>query len=260
MVRLAASCAAAALLRWRTPFTEKRFDCRAVTLVGDRGMIRSDQKAQAKAAGFHFITALTKPQIEKLLLQGVFQMELFEEQVCEVISETDQRYVLRRNPMRQPEMAESRAQKRQSVQKAIAGAQAYLAAYRRAKVKTQKKKIADKINRLGVSQWLKAKVHKGRLVLEEDTAALEEQAQLDGCYVIQTDLKKDQASAQTVHDRYKDLALVEEDFRTMKTGHLEMRPWFVRKKENTYAHALTCMLALKVRRRLKEAWEPYDLT
>jgi transposase len=157
-------------------------------------------------------------------------------------------------------MAESRSQKRQSLQKAIADAQDYLTAHRRAKVKTQKKKIAEKINRLGVSQWLKVKVHKGRLVLEEDTAALEEQAQLDGCYVIQTDLKKDQASAQTVHDRNKDLALVEEDFRTMKTGHLEMRPWFVRKKENTYAHALTCMLALKVRRRLKEAWEPYDLT
>jgi hypothetical protein len=33
-----------------------------------------------------------------------------------------------------------------------------------------------------------------------------------------------------------------------------------RAKVNTHAHALTCMLALKVRRRLKAAWEPYDLT
>src|SRR5580704_826846 len=61
-------------------------------------------------------------------------------------------------------------------------------------------------------------------------------------------------------DRYKELAKVERDFRTLKTGHLEFRPWFVCKEENTHAHALTSMLALKVRRRLEKAWWPIEVT
>ena len=63
-----------------------------------------------------------------------------------------------------------------------------------------------------------------------------------------------------MHDRYKDLALVERDFRTLKTGHLELRPWFVCTEDNTQAHALTSMLALKVRRHLEQAWWPLEVT
>ncbi len=68
------------------------------------------------------------------------------------------------------------------------------------------------------------------------------------------------ADTRTVHDRYKDLAKVEADFRTLKHGHLEIRPWHVRTEDNTRAHALTAMLALKIRRRLQSAWEPLNLT
>jgi hypothetical protein len=85
-------------------------------------------------------------------------------------------------------------------------------------------------------------------------------AQLDGCYVLETDLQARQAPAQVIHDRYKDLALVERDFRTLKSGHLEFRPWHVRTADNTQAHALTAMLALKLRRHLERAWWPLEVT
>ncbi len=80
---------------------KKELGCEGVTLVGDRGMIRTDQKAAAQKAEFHFITALTKPQIQKLLADKVLQLELFEEQVHEVLGEDGRRFVLRRNPVRQ---------------------------------------------------------------------------------------------------------------------------------------------------------------
>jgi hypothetical protein len=80
-----------------------------------------------------------------------------------------------------------------------------------------------------------------RLVLTLDAPALQVAAQLDGCYVVETDLQPAQADAQTIHDRYQDLALVERDLRTLKTGHLEFRPWFVCTADNTQAQALyTC--------------------
>src|SRR6266436_5475347 len=54
---------------------KKQLGCEGVTLVGDRGMIRADQKAAAQQADFHFVTALTKPQIQKLLAAKVLRSE-----------------------------------------------------------------------------------------------------------------------------------------------------------------------------------------
>jgi transposase len=239
---------------------KRELGCEGVTLVGDRGMIRHDQKAAAQKADFHFITALTKPQIEKLLAADVLQLELFEENVNEVISEDGRRFVLRRNPLRQQELQRAREQKRQALEAALQKANTYLDQHRRAKVRTQRRHLAAQIQRLKVQGWLELTVKKQRLALTLDSQALRAQAQLDGCYVVETDLKTRQAQAQTIHDRYKDLALVERDFRTLKSGHLDFRPWFVCTQDNTQAHALTAMLALKVRRHLERAWWSLEIT
>jgi hypothetical protein len=239
---------------------KKELGCEGVTLVGDRGMIRTDQKAAAQKAEFHFVTALTKPQIQKLLAAKVLQLELFEEKVHEVLGEDGRRFVLRRNPVRQAELQRAREQKHQALEAALTKANTYLAEHPRAKVATQHRSLAARLESLKVQDWLKLTVRKQRLVLSLDAAALKAAAQLDGCYVVETDLQPAQADAQTIHDRYKDLAFVERDFRTLKTGHLEFRPWFVCTEDNTQAHALTSMLALKVRRHLERAWWPLEVT
>jgi hypothetical protein len=239
---------------------KKELGCEGVTLVGDRGMIRTDQKAAALKAQFHFITALTKPQIQKLLAQKVLQLEFFEEQVHEVLGEDGRRYVLRRNPVRQEELQRAREQKQQALEAALQKANTYLEEHPRAKAATQRRHLAARLENLKVQDWLQLTVRQRRLVLSRDAQALQAAAQLDGCYVVETDLPPAQADAQTIHDRYKDLAFVERDFRTLKTGHLEFRPWFVCTEDNTQAHALTSMLALKVRRHLERAWWPLEVT
>jgi len=223
-------------------------------------MIRADQKEAAKEAGFHFITALTRSQIKKLLAEQVLQLELFDQRVHEVILEDGRRFVLRCNPIRQAQMRQSREQKQRALEEAVRKANKYLEDHPRAKVETQRKQLAARLASLNVQDWLKLTVNQRQLVLSLDAQALQAAAQLDGCYVIETDLKMTQAAAQTVHDRYKDLARVERDFRTLKTGHLEFRPWFVCTEENTQAHALTAMMALKVRRYLERAWRPLGVT
>lgn len=239
---------------------KKELGCTSVTMVGDRGMIKADQKEAAREAGFHFISALTKPQIQRLLHEKVLQLELFEEQVCEIAGQSGTRYVLRRNPVRQEELARTRQAKREALELEVHKANEYLAAHRKAKLQTQQAGLCGRMKRLGVESWLKLEA-KGRcLELSADEQKLQEHSQLDGCYVIQTDLPEAEAGTQMVHDRYKDLAQVERDFRIMKTGHLEFRPWFVCTEDNTRAHALTSMLALKVRRHLERGWEKLDLT
>jgi len=239
---------------------KKELGCEGVTLVGDRGMIRSDQKAAAQKAEFHFVTALTKPQIQKLLADKVLQLELFEEKVQEVLGPDGRRFVLRRNPVRQEELQRAREQKQKTLEAALQKANTYLDEHPRAKVATQRRRLTAQLQRLKLQDWLKLRVKKQRLVLTLDEPARKAAAQLDGCYVVETDLKTHQADKQTIHDRYKDLALVERDFRTLKSGHLDFRPWFVCTQDNTQAHALTSMLALKIRRHFEQAWWPLEIT
>ena len=56
------------------------------------------------------------------------------------------------------------------------------------------------------------------------------------------------------------LASVERAFRTCKTGHLEMRPIYVRRADNTRGHALVVMLAYLIVRQLRRAWADLDAT
>jgi hypothetical protein len=65
----------------------ERFGAQAVTFVGDRGMIKGPQIEQLQQYSdqeFHYITAITKPQIEKLLQEDAIQISLFDQELGEV--------------------------------------------------------------------------------------------------------------------------------------------------------------------------------
>lgn len=236
----------------------ERFGCRRVTFVGDRGMIKSTQIA-ILPEGFHYITAITKPQIRLLIKKGVVQLGLFDEQLHE-IEDGVVRYILRRNPVRADEIAANRLSKRQSIEKKVEQKNLYLKEHQRAKVSTAAKEIRERIERLKLDKWLHVQEQGRALVLEVLEDSLAEEARIDGCYVIKTDLPREAADKRTVHDRYKDLALVEKAFRNCKTSFLEVRPVYVRTEKSTRGHVLTVMLAYMIVRHLQQAWEEFDLT
>ena len=233
-----------------------------VTFVGDRGMIKGPQIEQLAAQGFHYITAITKPQIEGLLKSGVFEMELFDQGLAEV-SEAGIRYILRRNPRRAAEMAATRQSKLQRVERKLEETNLYLLQHPRATLSCALKTVAQEIEKLKLSNWaavLASKPGSRSLRLEIDQQALEEEAKLDGCYVLKTDLKSEEANKELVHERYKDLALVEQAFRISKTVELEMRPIHVRKETSTRGHALVVMLAYRLVSELSRRWGQLNLT
>jgi transposase len=237
----------------------QRFACERVTFVGDRGMIKSGQIEDLSKAGFHYITAITKPQIETLLKTGLLQMALFDDTLCEV-EQVGVRYILRRNPRRAEELAASRADKQASVETLRQQLNGYLSEHPRAKVATAQKAVRAKIVKLKLEPWLQIELEERSLKLTVNQDALDEAARLDGCYVLKTDLPASAAATQTVHDRYKDLTLVEQAFRTCKTAHLETRPVYVRTEDHTRGHVLVVMLAYLVRRELSRAWTALDVT
>ena len=238
----------------------ERFGAKQVVFVGDRGMIKGPQIEQVGEAGFQYITAITKPQIETLLARGEIQMEFFDETLTEVTTQDGRRYVLRRNPLRAEEMAASREDKKASVEELAATQNTYLAEHSRAIVDVAVRKLTEKIERLKLDGWLCAAASGRTVSLEEDAQALAEASKLDGCYCLTTDLTAEQASKETVHDRYKSLAQVERAFRTSKTGHLELRPIHVRLERRTRGHAFVVMLAYRLVMELARRWRSLDVT
>src|SRR5215475_2754289 len=238
----------------------QRFGGGAITFVGDRGMIKGPQIDALHDQGFHFITAITKPQIDALLTQGVLQMSLFDAPLAEVTTSEGQRYVLRRNPERAKDIAASRESKYRALNKATVEANDYLATHPRANRDTQLKNLSGRAAKLRISGWTRFNLGGRGIALGKDREALAEAAKLDGCYVLKTDLSQTAASKEVVHDRYKDLALVEWAFRESKTVHLEMRPVHVRLETRTRGHAFVVMLAYSIIRALAMLWRDLDLT
>jgi transposase len=238
----------------------RRFGQGEVVFVGDRGMIKTPQVEELRDHGFHYITALTKPQIESLLASGVLQMSLFDVQLAEVISQEGHRYVLRCNPVRAQEIAHSRKDKVGSLEKAVSQYNQYLKEHPRAKVEVGRRILQEKAQKLRISDWIFLDVEQRRFSVRVNTEALAEVSKLDGCYVLHTDLPPVLVSKETIHDRYKDLTLVEKAFRTCKTVQLEMRPIYVRLEDRTRGHAFVVMLAYRIIQELAKRWSALNLT
>jgi len=238
----------------------ERFGGSNVTFVGDRGMIKNQQVEDITKYGFHYITAITKPQIETLLANGVLQMDLFDKQLAEVESDHGIRYIVRRNPERALEMQQSRNSKLASLRQLMKKQNEYLTGHPRASAAVALRKINDRCEKLKISKWVKAEASGRNISLITDQQALVEIEKLDGCYVLKTDLHKKAADKKTVHSRYKDLSQVEWAFRTSKTVHLNMRPVNVRLASRTRGHVFVVMLAYRIAQELTHRWNRINLT
>jgi transposase len=236
----------------------KDYGCSNVTLVGDRGMIKSDQIEELNNAGFHYITAITKSQIKKLINDDVIQMSMFDNDLKEIESD-GVRYILRCNPLRTEEIRWNRSEKLKVVRKLLEERNEYLRDHPRAKVETAMKKVNSKIGKLKMKAWLFVESVERKLELRIDQGALDEISELDGCYVIISDLDKS-IKKEEIHGRYKDLYSVEQAFRCSKTEMIEMRPWYVQCEDSTRGKALVVMLAYLMVRHLKKMWSEMNLT
>jgi hypothetical protein len=226
-------------------------------------MIKGPQIEQLQAEedlDLHYITAITKPQIESLLKNDTIQLGLFDEAIAEVVDEdADVRYVLRRNPQRATEMAETRESKFAKLQQLVAEQNTYLEEHSRATVCVARRKVEARHKNLRLPA-IDVSVNERTIEISKKADAWQEAAKLDGCYCLKTDLPTQLAPKETVHDRYKDLSKVEWAFRTCKTVVLKARPVFVCRASRTRGHLLVVMLAYLLIQELYRCWCEFDLT
>jgi len=237
----------------------KTFRVENVVFVGDRGMIKQAQISEVDEEKFNYITAITKPQIEKLIRTGTFQLELFADRICEV-EDNGVRYVLHRNPLRAKEVEENRESKFKKLETRLKEKTVYLREHPKASVEVATRDIDAAVKKYKFQDWVKVKSEERTLLLEIDEDERSKKHRLDGCYAIKTDLKDATVGAEVIHGLYKDLAKVEHAFRTMKSGHLEVRPIFLRKEDRTRGHVFVVMLAYLLEKEIYEYWKELEVT
>jgi len=237
----------------------EQFGAQEVVLVGDRGMIKAKGRVLLQEHGFRYITSLTDPEVRKALADGTLQLELFDEQVTEVQGD-GKRYVLRRNPAMTQRVRSRRADQLRRVQEKVDARNAKVAKSKRARPDVSLREAQTWLETYKLHRYIHAELRGREVRLVVDEAARQELECLDGCYVVVTDVPREQADAETIWKRYGDLQRVERDFRTMKTSLLEVRPIFLRKANRTRAHVLVTMLALKLARELRRRVAPLGLT
>jgi transposase len=226
------------------------FGIAEVVMVGDRGMIKAKGKAALSAEGWRYITALTDAQVRTLLKQGVLQPDLFDAHLCEV-EHDGKRLIVHRNEAVRIREERRRADKLQQLQEKIAERNGFVAKSKRASAEKGLAVLQRWVKSHKLGKFVTLSLEERGIVCAIDAVAMEEDALLDGCYILETDVPKALLDAKTVDERYRDLQQVERNFRPVKTTFLEIRPIFLRKAERTKAHVFVAMLALKITRQFE---------
>ena len=229
---------------------KEQFGMAEVVMVGDRGMIKAQGKAALSAQGLRYITALTDAQVRTFLKEGVLQTDLFDAPLCEV-EHNDKRLIVRRNETVRVREERRREDKLAQLQAKVAERNAFVKDSKRASAAAGLAALQGWVKRHKLAGFVTLTLNERVIVCTLDEEAKAQDALLDGCYLLETDVPLALMDAKTVDARYRDLQKVERNFRTVKTTFLEIRPIFLRKAERTKAHVFVAMLALKITRRFE---------
>jgi transposase len=222
---------------------KKDYGLRDIVLAGDRGMITAARLPDLSEAGIRSITALTHPQILKLVERKVIEPGLFDERSIAEVHDPDAvglRYMLCRNPL----TAEKEHRTRQALIGKTREALEKLAQSRKRRtIEELGAAVGKALARWKVGKFFTWRVAGGKLEWELDQQRVEREQALDGCYVVRTDTSEQAFDKNAAVACYRRLAEVERDFRQLKTVAIEIRPTYHHKDERIEAHVFLCMLA-----------------
>jgi hypothetical protein len=243
-----------------------RYGIEKIIFVGDRGMItQSTIESLKDEEDLQTIGALTHGEMMTLLKNKVITIDLFDERrIPEVTDPADptRRYCLCRNP----QTAQRESETRQRLLDLTTTALAEIAAYKRAttveKLGARVGKILAKYKMGKFIQWSidadpeKVTSRQHRLVWSIDNDKVAQEKRFDGCYIVTSDVSKDQMNTLEVVHAYKSLTFVERAFRNLKTVQLEIRPVYHKTDERIRSHVLLCMLAYYLQWHMEQRLAP----
>ena len=241
-----------------------RFGIGRLVMVGDRGLLTSARvEALRELGGVGWITTLRAPAIAALADAGVVQPSLFDQtNLAEVAHPDDpgERLVVCRNPLLGAERARKRAELLAATQAELDKVVAAVQAGRLADPATIGVKVGRVLGRFKMAKHFTLDIADRHFAYTPNQPAIDTEAALDGIYVVRTSMAARELGAAEVVEAYKRLALVERDFRSLKTVDLELRPIHHHLEQRVRAHVLVCMLAAYLVWHLRQAWAPLTFT
>ena len=238
----------------------RRFGFTTLVLIVDRGMAtRANLQTLAAEPGIGWVTALKAPQLKRLVKQGSLQLSLFDEQNLGEITSLDypgERLVVCRNPLVAAERARKRDDLLAATEAALAPIKERVDAGTLAGAAQIALAVGQVINKRKVKKHLQLVIADNRFAYARKQEQIDEEAALDGFYVLRTNLAEQTLTAPDVVRSYKQLAHAERAFRTLKSPELEIRPIRHRREDRVRAHAFLCLLAYYLEWHLRQAWAP----
>ncbi|MGH2850165.1 MAG: IS1634 family transposase [Solirubrobacteraceae bacterium] len=242
-----------------------RFGLAKVTVVADRGMVtKANIETLAATEGVSWITALKAPTIKKLVRDGVFQPSLFDQQNLAEITNVEEfpgeRLIVCRNPL----VAAQRARKRQEL---LDATEAELDAI---KVRVDAGRllgaaqiglaVGPALKRFHVKKHFDVQISDMEFNYTRKQQEIDEEAALDGFYILRTSLQESDVRAGDVVRAYKNLEQAERAFRSIKGPDLQIRPIHHHLETRVRSHVFICMLGYYLTWHLKTAWKPLLFT
>jgi hypothetical protein len=244
-----------------------RFGIERVVFVGDRGMITEARVKALKEQGVGFITSLRAPQIRALTIAPSFQLSLFDERcLCEITTpqHPDERLIVCRNPA----VAAERARKREDllvvtqrdleqVKRMVDGDRGRLRSASAGKIGERAGRV---VNKRKMAKHFTLQISDGSFSYERNQTQIDEEALLDGIYVIRTAEPASRIGSAALVRAYKQLKVNEHAFKQMKAPELQIRPVHHRLEDRVRCHVFLCMLAYYVQFELAARLAPMLFT
>jgi hypothetical protein len=240
-----------------------RYGIDKLAWVGDRGMLTQARiDTLLRPAGLDWVSSLRAPQMAALAQEkGPFQPSLFDERnLLEMTSDAfpGERLIVCRNPL----LAEERSRKREALLQATE-AELMKIAEATSRVRNRLKgteaialRVGRVIDHFKMAKHFELSFTDSGFSWARKTVQIQQEAALDGLYVVRTSLPAAALSAEAAVTAYKSLAVVERAFRSLKTVDLQVRPIFHWNVGRVRAHVFLCMLAYYVEWHMREKLKP----
>jgi len=261
---------------------KENFKAQRIIFVGDRGMkIRYNLELmnEIEREGIDYITGLTKDEIKGLLTQNIIQLDLFTNELVEVLDDKT-RYILSLNPELKKEKREFRTKIREKFEDEIGKIQnqwqkrknqnisnlekikegsknkKLVTEFKDELIESYKKRVYSLLEKYNMNSYYCITISCVEFKIDFNLAAFNNDKNLDGLYVLVTNVKSEKLNKKEVREQYKNLQHIEHAFRDMKSARLNIRPIFHVNESTTRGHILISMFSYTIIYTMEQAIFP----
>jgi len=233
---------------------QRRFGIAQAIFVFDNGMSSTLNLEAMHKEDLHFVTRLSSTTLRELVAQlpQDAQPQLWDRTKLMELSVEGKRYVIAGGEYRQKRDFARRTARLEKAERELKR----LAAVRRKKPNPQKlaSQVGRKLQQLKAHKYFQYQVdEKGQLQYQKNEELIQSEQNLDGLYLLHTDLEAAQCVKEQVLGNYKNLLVVEDAFCQLKS-YMEVRPVFHWRPDRVRNHVRLCFIAYWLCAKLANEW------